>query len=55
MLHVLAALASDDFGEIEGYLDHPCLLGSYTHLMPHYIAAVLFQKVRILRDLAAIT
>ena len=53
LLHVLGALASDHFSEIARYLGHPCLVGSYTHLMPHYVTSVLFQKVLILRGMAA--
>ena len=52
LLHVLGALASDNFGEIAGYVDHPCLVGSYTHLMPHYLTATLYRKVTILRQFA---
>jgi hypothetical protein len=45
LLHVLGALASNRFLAIGDYLDHRHLRGSYTHLMPHYLFAVLFEKV----------
>ena len=51
LLHVLGSLANNHFMLIRDYLDHPCLYGNYTHLMPHYLFAVLFQKVGILRRL----
>jgi hypothetical protein len=53
LLHVLASLANNHFMLIRDYMDHPCLFGRYTRLMPHYLFAVLFQKVSILRQLAA--
>jgi hypothetical protein len=52
LLHVLASLANNHFMLIRDYLDHPCILGRYTRLMPHYLFAVLFQKVSVLRQLA---
>jgi hypothetical protein len=52
LLHVFGALANNHFLLIEDYLDHPHLDGRYTHLMPHYLFAVLFEKVAILRELA---
>ncbi|MGD0900754.1 MAG: hypothetical protein ABR915_23220 [Thermoguttaceae bacterium] len=52
MLHVFGALGNNHFMLIRDYLDHPCLYGGYTHLMPHYLFALLFQKVSILRQLA---
>jgi hypothetical protein len=52
LLHVLGALASNHFSLIGDYLDHPYICGGYTHLMPHYLFAVLFEKVGILRQLA---
>jgi len=52
MLHVLGALANNHFMLIRDYLDHPCLYGHYSRLMPHYLFALLFQKVSILRQLA---
>jgi hypothetical protein len=52
LLHVLGALANNHFGKIEEFLGHPFLVGRYTHLMPHYLFAVLFGKVVILRQLA---
>ena len=51
LLHVFAGLANNHFLEIRDYLDHPCLYGLYTGLMPHYLFALLFQKVSILHDL----
>ena len=53
LLHVLGALANNHFMLIRDYLDHPCLFGRYTRLMPHYVFAVLFQKVSVLRQLVA--
>jgi hypothetical protein len=52
LLHVLGSLANNHFMAIRTYLTHPCVYGGYTHLMPHYIFAVLFAKVSILRQLA---
>ena len=52
LLHVLASLANNHFMRIQDYLGHPCLLGRYTRLMPHYLFSVLFHKVLILRQLA---
>jgi hypothetical protein len=52
LLHVFGSLANNHFLEIGDYLDHPYLYGSYTGLMPHYLFAVLYQKVSILRQLA---
>lgn len=51
LLHVLGALANNHFLLIEDYLHHPRLRGGYTRLMPHYLFAVLFEKVLILRHL----
>jgi hypothetical protein len=51
LLHVLASLANNHFMLIRDYLDHPCLMGRYTRLIPHYIFAVLFHKVSTLRQL----
>ena len=51
-LHVFGALANNRFLLIKDLLDHPHLVGGYTHLMPHYVFAVLFEKVVILRQLA---
>jgi hypothetical protein len=53
LLHVLGSLANNHFMLVRDYLGHPCLYGNYTHLMPHYLFAVLFGKVSILRQLAA--
>lgn len=52
LLHVLGGLGSNHFMTIRDYLDHPNLRGSYTCLMPHYLFAVLFEKVRTLRRLS---
>jgi len=51
LLHVLGSLANNHFLLIADYLDHPRLRGDYCHLMPHYLFAVLFEKVAILRKL----
>jgi hypothetical protein len=52
LLHVIAALANNHFDQIERFLDHPARnSGFYTGLMPHYLVAVLHQKVRILNEL----
>ncbi len=53
LLHVFAALANNHFLKIRDYLGHSSLHGSYTGLMPHYLFAILFQKVVQLHDLAA--
>jgi len=50
LLHVLGALANNHFEKIEAFLGHPFLVGRYTHLMPHYVFAVLVEKVTILRQ-----
>jgi hypothetical protein len=52
LLHVLAALANNHVEVIADLLDHPCLSGAYTGLMPHYLFAVLLEKVKTLRSLA---
>ena len=54
LLHVLAALANNHFGVIADFLDHPCLSGAYTGLIPHYLFAVLLEKVKTLRSLARV-
>jgi hypothetical protein len=51
LLHVLAAMANNHFEVVVDFLDHPCLVGHYTRLMPHYLFAVLFEKVEVLRSL----
>lgn len=51
LLHALGGLANNHFPVIRDFLDHPQLRGSYTHLMPHYLFAILFEKVRGLRRL----
>jgi hypothetical protein len=53
LLHLLGALANNHFMVIEDFLDHPFLVGGYTHLMPSYVFAVLFEKVAILRRVSA--
>ena len=52
LLHVLGQLANNHFVSIREYLQHPQLRGSYTHLMPHYLFAVLSEKVNALRAIA---
>jgi hypothetical protein len=52
LLHVLGALANNHFTMIEDLLDHPFLIGGYSHLTPSYLLAVLFEKVVILRKLS---
>ena len=53
LLHGLGGLAGNHFDEIPGLLGHPALLMSgYTELMPHYLFAVLFEKVSILHRIA---
>jgi len=52
LLHVLGSVANNHFMLIEDFLDHPYVVGGYTHLMPHYLFAVLFEKVATLRQLA---
>ena len=49
LLHVFGSLANNHFEVILDLLRHPCLLGGYTDLFPHYIFGVLFGKVEILR------
>ncbi|QDV35588.1 hypothetical protein [Tautonia plasticadhaerens] len=52
LLHALGGLANNHFDEMPGLLGHPALLMSgYTELMPHYLFAVLFEKVSILLGL----
>ena len=54
LLHVLAALANNHFGAIADFvvLEHPCLSGAYTGLIPHYLFAVLLEEVKTLCSLA---
>jgi hypothetical protein len=52
LLHVLGALANNNFLMIDDLLDHPFLVGAYSHLTPSYLFAVLFEKVAILRQLS---
>jgi hypothetical protein len=52
LLHVLGAIANNNFMMIEDFLDHPFLVGGYSHLTPSYLLAVLFEKVVILRQLS---
>jgi len=54
LLHVLGQLANNHFLSIRQYLDHPQLRGSYSHLMPHYLFALLAEKVNALRQMAAV-
>lgn len=51
LLHAFGSLANNHFMLIRDYLDHTCLYGHYTRLMPHYLFAVQFHKVSILRQL----
>jgi hypothetical protein len=51
LLHVLGSLANNHFLLIDDYLEHIRLRGGYTHLMPQYLFAVLFDKVAMLRGL----
>jgi hypothetical protein len=51
LLHVLAMLANNHFLAVRDYLGHEQLRGSYTHLMPHYLFAVLIEKVAALRGM----
>lgn len=53
LLHVLGALANNHFETIRNYLAHPHLRGAYTYLIPHYLFAVLWEKVAALRQLSA--
>jgi len=50
LLHVMGGLACNHFEVVVDLLDHPVLIGGYTFLMPHYLFAVLFVKVRVLRN-----
>ena len=52
LLHVLGAVANNNNTTIEEFLDHPFLVGGYSHLMPSYVFAVLVEKVAILRQLS---
>jgi len=52
LLHVLGALANNNFLVIEDFLDHPYVCGGYSHLFSHYTFAVLLEKVAILRQLS---
>ncbi|WP_145275474.1 hypothetical protein [Tautonia plasticadhaerens] len=52
LLHALGGLACNRFEELPDLLGHPDLLGGYTELMPHYLFAVLFEKVSILHRIA---
>ena len=52
LLHTFGSLANNNFTMIEDFLDHPFLIGGYSHLTPSYLLAVLFEKVGILRQLS---
>jgi hypothetical protein len=54
LLHILGAVANNHFEVIADLLDHPNLVGGYTPLMPHYLFAVLFEKVEVPRALARV-
>jgi hypothetical protein len=51
LLHILGSLANNHFLLIGDFLDHPRLRGGYAHLKPHYLFAVLLEKVAMLRQL----
>lgn len=55
LLHLFAAVANNHFLRIRECLDHPCLYGSYTGLIPHYLFAILFQKVCKLYELCELS
>ena len=48
LLHVIAVLANNHFGEIRHLINNPNFTGRYTPLVMHYLFAVLFSKVQIL-------
>ena len=50
LIHVFGSLANNHFPAILDLLDHPHLLCGYTELCTHYVFAVLFGKVEILRS-----
>lgn len=52
VLHTLGAIANNNFLTIDDFLDHPFLIGGYSHLTPSYLLAVLLEKVAILRQLS---
>ena len=52
LLHALGGLANNHFLHVRDFLGHALLRGGYTHLMPHYLFAVLFEKVLALRRLS---
>jgi hypothetical protein len=52
LLHTFGSLANNNFTMIEEFLDHPFLVGGYSHLMSSYVFAVLFEKVAVLRQLS---
>lgn len=54
LLHVIGALANNQFFEIRDLLGHPFLKGPSTNLMPHFVFAVLYQKVNTLRKLCTL-
>lgn len=49
LLHVIGSLANNHFFDIRDFLPHPFLKGPSTNLMPHFVFAVLYQKVNTLR------
>ena len=51
LLHVIASLANNQFDQIESFLNHPAQEGFYTFLMPHYLGAILHQKVLVMNEL----
>ena len=52
LLHTFGSIANNHFLLIEDFLDHPFLVGGYSHLTPSYVFAVLVEKVAILRQLS---
>ena len=52
LLHVIAALACNRFEAVLDLLDHPNLTGYYTSMIPHYLLAVLVEKVQVLYEMA---
>lgn len=51
LLHVIGSLANNHFMEIRPLLAQPEFVGRYGPLIPHYLLANLFGKVRVLTDL----
>ena len=51
LVHVISALANNNFSEIRAYLDHPEFLGQSTSLVPRNLLAVLCAKVYVRQQL----